>query len=85
MATCWPLTFFTSLNDDVWWFVVAVLGFWWSVIGVFLYKRRALVDKLVYPFGAWVSQKKLKRFIIAGIGMLALGIGLGCIVWNLSQ
>jgi hypothetical protein len=80
IVSFWPIVICGGLNDNFWWFVVAGLGFWWALLGAFLYIRRTLTDKLVYPFGPLVSQKRLRCFIFCGIGMLLVTTAMGIIV-----
>jgi hypothetical protein len=81
----WPLVICGMLHDDVWWFVVAGLGLWWLVLGAFLSARQTLIDKLVYPFGSFVSKKKLRRLMGFGGIMLLVGIVLGFFVAQMSS
>ena len=81
----WPLVICGTLHDDFWWFVVAGLGLWWILLGVFLSGRQALIDKLVYPFGSFVSKKRVWRLRLWGGVLLVVGTALGYLVATLSR
>jgi hypothetical protein len=80
VLSCWPIVICGGLNDNFWWFVIAGLGLWWVILGAFLRSRRTLTDKLVYPFGPLVSDKKLRHFLFCGLGTLLISIVMGVIV-----
>ena len=84
VAVFWPMVTCGMLHDEVWWFVVAGLGLWWILLGAFLSAKRALIDKLVYPFGPLVSKKRLRRLMVWGGGLFLVGMALGFLVANMS-
>lgn len=80
----WPLVICGVLIDDYWWFVVAALAIWWILLARFLVTRRTLTDKLIYPFGPLLTDKKLRRVIRWSIGLLLASIVMGILCSEIS-
>ena len=69
-----------TFDDDMpYWFTAwgvtfACSGLWWIILSVILYNQR-LVKWLIYPFGNIITQRKLTALLLAGICMIAIGLG----------
>ena len=74
-----------QLSDDLrywimaWFFIVAGVGAWWTVLGAVLLKWRNLPSVLFKPFGDWFKRKWVLILLLIGLGIMIPSLGLG--IW----